>query len=486
VRRRRLLVVGDSFLDRDVEAVAERVCPDAPALVLEETAVHSRPGGAGLAAALSSSGPGEVTLVTALGDDEAAAVLRAELEAAGVGLVDLGLGGTTPQKIRLMADGRSVLRLDRGQKGSAPRIMEQARDVLASHFAGADALLVSDYGRGVARHDTVRSLVSSFEGPTVWDPHPKGPVPVPGVTVATPNVDELANLFPHDKCDMRAMSEAARSACCSWRATNVAVTLGRRGAMLVSDGGLPLVVPVEPLAATDPCGAGDRFASSFAWALADGDLPSEALAKAVSDSTRFVASGGANQFSKARGDLDKKCESTGSDRQGPQSQAMDIARAVAVASAARSAGRRVVVAGGCFDILHAGHVQLLNAAKALGDLLIVCINSDRSVQRVKGPDRPLVPEADRAVTLNGLGSVDAVVVFDEDTPVSVLEKLRPHVFVKGGDYATMQIPEELALAAWGGQVVVMPYLSGRSTTDLIERAARWRLIESAARGRQTV
>jgi rfaE bifunctional protein nucleotidyltransferase chain/domain len=139
----------------------------------------------------------------------------------------------------------------------------------------------------------------------------------------------------------------------------------------------------------------------------------------------------------------------------------------------------VVATGGCFDLLHAGHVGALRAARALGDCLIVCINSDDSVRRVKGPDRPLVGEEDRAAVLAALGCVDAVTVFEEDDPRAVLRALRPHVWAKGGDYAAADLPETPVLAEWGGCAVTVPYLTGRSTSGIIDTALS-RAAEEAA------
>jgi rfaE bifunctional protein nucleotidyltransferase chain/domain len=144
--------------------------------------------------------------------------------------------------------------------------------------------------------------------------------------------------------------------------------------------------------------------------------------------------------------------------------------AVALAARVRRSGGTVVATGGCFDLLHAGHVRMLEQARALGDCLVVCLNSDASVGRLKGPDRPLVAERDRAAVLGALACVDGVVVFDEDEPTAVLRRLRPHVWAKGGDYAVAELPEAAALAAWGGQAVIVPYVAGRSTTGLIEKA----------------
>jgi rfaE bifunctional protein nucleotidyltransferase chain/domain len=149
----------------------------------------------------------------------------------------------------------------------------------------------------------------------------------------------------------------------------------------------------------------------------------------------------------------------------------------------RAAGGTVVATGGCFDLLHAGHVATLEAARRLGDCLIVCLNSDASVRRLKGEGRPLVPERDRVRVLEALGAVDAVTVFGQDTPHAVLDAIRPDVWVKGGDYAAPALPETELLAGWGGQVVVVPYLAGRSTTRLVE-TARVGETEMTTAGRQ--
>ena len=149
-----------------------------------------------------------------------------------------------------------------------------------------------------------------------------------------------------------------------------------------------------------------------------------------------------------------------------------MARALGLIEAVRVAGGTVVATGGCFDLLHAGHVATLRAARALGDCLVVCLNSDDSVRRLKGLERPLVPQADRVAVLEELGCVDVVVPFDERTPEAVLQRLRPDVFAKGGDYALGDLPEAALLGTWGGQAVVLPYLEGRSTTQLIKEVAQ--------------
>ena len=154
------------------------------------------------------------------------------------------------------------------------------------------------------------------------------------------------------------------------------------------------------------------------------------------------------------------------------SRILDRNRLIARVAIARKKGARVVLANGCFDVLHVGHVRYLEGAKALGDILVVGVNSDEQVRAQKGEGRPLVPAADRAAVLRSLGCVDAVLVFDEDTPEAALDLVRPHVWAKGGDYAGVDLPEAPVVARWGGTAVVLPYLEGRSTSRLVAEAAR--------------
>jgi D-beta-D-heptose 7-phosphate kinase / D-beta-D-heptose 1-phosphate adenosyltransferase len=452
-----LVVIGDCLLDRDVEGDVDRLSPDAPVPVLDERRLTSRPGGAGLAAALASADGWPVTLVTALADDGAGLELRLLLAEYGVELVDLGLEGATPEKIRLRAGTRSLMRLDRG--GARARI-GSPDGALRGLLGEAGTVLVADYGRGVAAQDDVLGVLSACVGavPVVWDPHPRGPAPPPGVTIATPNDAETRRLHPEPGGD--GLADAAERALAlreRWRARSLCVTRGPAGALHVREGRAPLAVPAPSVRGGDPCGAGDRFASRVAERLAEGADTDAAVVDAVECAAAFVAAGGASSVA-AAGTTDAP---SGEHAAG----AVDLARSV------RAAGGTVVATGGCFDLLHAGHVRTLNAARRLGDCLIVCVNSDSSVTRLKGPERPLVPEADRAAVLVALGCVDAVLVFDEDTPEKALELLRPHLWVKGGDYRGSKLPEEEALHRWGGRAVLVPFVEGRSTTRIIEEAA---------------
>ena len=453
-----LVVIGDTLLDIDLHGRAGRLTPDAPVPVLDQLVEHPRPGGAGLAALLAAAQGAEVVLVTAVGQDDAGARVRLLLERAGVDVRTLPYDGPTPVKERVRAGGQSLLRLDRGVGEGA---LGEPDGSLADVLAAASAVLVSDYGRGVSGVPALRGWLAELSGrvPVVWDPHVRGADPVPGVRLATPNESEAADFAARldARATGRALARAGRHAdalVAAWHAQAVVVTLGERGALLSYGAGAPAVLPAPAVTALDTCGAGDRFAVSAALALASGAVTAEAVEAAVHDAARYVAAGGpASLVPRAR-------------IPAPRSEsAEEVGRRV------RAGGGTVVATGGCFDLLHAGHVACLRAARSLGDCLVVCLNSDESVRRLKGPGRPLVPAPDRARVLEALECVDAVLVFDEDTPVEALRRLRPQVWAKGGDYAGQDLPESAVLEEWGGQAVVLPYLDGRSTTSLVRTAA---------------
>jgi D-beta-D-heptose 7-phosphate kinase / D-beta-D-heptose 1-phosphate adenosyltransferase len=447
-----VVVVGDMLLDVDVEGDAERLCPDAPVPVVVGSHEHRRPGGAGLAALLAAESGAEVVLVTAVGDDLPGRHLLGLL-AGRVEVVRLPLLGTTITKTRVRARGQTLLRIDTGD-GRAEADLDGARARrITALLRSAAAVLVSDYGLGAA--EAVRSALPGLSRPLVWDPHPRGLVPVPGCTLLTPSESEARVLSAQPRISP---DQAARHLVRTLRAKAVAVTVGARGAVLARRDGRFIRVP-PPVCATglDACGAGDRFAGAAALALGGGASIEDAVTVGVGEAARFVEGGGAAAV--------RMSAPVPGDR--PRT-------ALEVAEAVRATGGRLIATGGCFDLLHAGHVSLLRRARALGDALIVCVNSDASVRRLKGPGRPVVGEPDRVEVLRALECVDAVAVFGEGTPAAMIERLRPHVWVKGGDYEALDLPEAETVRRVGGESVILPRVSGRSTTDLIAaaRAAR--------------
>ncbi|MGY1615330.1 D-glycero-beta-D-manno-heptose 1-phosphate adenylyltransferase [Geodermatophilus sp. SYSU D00691] len=453
---RPLVVVGDALLDVDLVGTASRLTPDAPVPVVEDAERRERPGGAALAAVIAARATArEVVLVAPIDTDEGAERLRALLDGR-VRLVAIPATGGTAVKQRVRVGDHSVVRIDSGAPvATLGALPAEAAEVVRS----AAAVLVADYGRGTTTAPDVRAALAAARGPVVWDPHPRGADPVPNARLVTPNGVEAARVAASAGCDvagdgLAAVGARAEALIRHWGVGAVAVTIGARGALLSYGAGAPMVVPAAKVTGGDPCGAGDSFAAAAALALADGAVTADAVAAAVASASAFVARGGASAWDAEVAEPDVVVD--------PSVDGL-LARV-------RAAGGTVVATGGCFDLLHPGHVATLRAARGLGDCLVVCINSDDSVRRLKGPTRPLNSAPDRARVLEALEFVDAVVVFDEDTPAEVLDRLRPDVWAKGGDYAGADLPETAVLRRWGGQAVVLPYLDGHSTTALVERS----------------
>ncbi|GII94498.1 PfkB family carbohydrate kinase [Sinosporangium siamense] len=398
-------------------------------------------------------------------------------------------------------------------------------DAVVAALKSASAILVSDYGKGVA--DLCRGLLDDIEVPVIWDPHPRGGPPARGCTLVTPSEAEAEAM-----CGGQHVSpeRAVRRLVRELDVESVAVTLGGDGAVLSRRGNRSSRFrPHRMVSGQDTCGAGDRFAVSAALALGKGCAAEEAVKGAVEDAAGFVERGGAaavrldavaprdlvdppethdlrttrdrpprgehlqnervgggrvstpigapqampdvrgdNALSKGLG-TDLEClgasfrtsESATTNAASPLSSAADVLHQV------RAEGGRVVATGGCFDLLHAGHLSLLRRARALGDALIVCVNSDASVRQLKGNSRPIVKEQHRSEMLCALCCVDAVLIFHETTPCEVIERIRPDVWVKGGDYHDQGLPEAPIVGAVGGEIVILPCLPGHSTTKLI-------------------
>ena len=449
----KIVVAGDVLLDVDVDGQATRLCPDAPVPIVDVSTVRRRAGGAGLVATMLADDGHDVSLVTVLGSDEAAAQLKDELS--GITVVSGPSAAPTPVKTRIRASGQQVVRFDEGWERPA---MAEVSLAMLRALKEADAVVVADYGRGLTSNPAFRATLGRLARRTrvVWDPHPAGADPVPGVDVVTPNLAEARRAAN----SAGSAGEIAEKLLRQWRTKAVLVTLGEEGAVLVSSGAKAAVpIPAPKLTVPDPCGAGDRLAASLAIHLMAGTTIEEACALAVLEASSFLATGGVAALPSRRRPRPSALPAAGAD-------------AFALARTIQERGGTVVATGGCFDLLHAGHARTLAAARELGDCLIVCLNSDASVRRVKGSDRPITNQQDRSELLLALESVDAVIVFDEDNPGMCLEQLRPDVWVKGGDYDAGNLPEAPLIQSWGGRCVIVPYHAARSTTHLADALAR--------------
>jgi rfaE bifunctional protein nucleotidyltransferase chain/domain len=340
-------------------------------------------------------------------------------------------------------------------------------------------VLVSDYGRGVAADPGVRAAIARAVArrvPVVWDPHPRGPAPVPGVAVVTPNLAEA--------CRAAGVEDAATGVTAAlgvaaelverWDVRAVAVTLGARGAVVRHRHGACAAAPAPAVAETDPCGAGDHFAGGVAARLAAGATVDEAVADAVVGAAGFVARGGGGAVRRVG---DAWCQPV--DRPQPAAPVTSLDAARVLVARVRAAGGTVVATGGVFDPLHGdslhgaslhrGHADSIAAARALGDCLLVLVNSDASARRRRPPSASL---AERMAAVAALDGVDGVVSFDADDPRAVLDALRPDLWVKGGDHDPADLPETPLVRSWGGEVIAVPYRGARSDPEEVALRTR--------------
>lgn len=467
----RVLVLGDALLDGWLHGESVRLSREAPVQVVGVGSAELVPGGAANTAVDVAALGGRVRFLAVVGDDADGAALRAALSARGVGDDDVRAvpGRRTLAKRRVTAGGQQLLRLDEGDAGPLPA--DAAAWLLHRLDALVDAVdvvVVSDYGLGTLGPAAVARLAALREA---------GRVPVLVVdardplrwastrpTAVKPNAGEAAALLgglPLDVDRAAAVEGEAERVLAATGAQVAAVTLDVDGALVLERGrAAHRVWPREPHPSGQAAGAGDVFTATLALALASGAPAAAAGELAAAAAAVSVAVPGTTPCS--ADDLRAALlESAG--------PLLDIERLTAVLRPLRLRGRRLVLTNGCFDGLHRGHVAYLTRAKALGDVLIVGINSDSSVRALLGPTRPTQAVADRAAVLAGLSCVDHVVAFDGPTAEGLVESVRPAVYAKGGDYTAAMLPETAAVLRVGGEVVLLPYTEPEPAVDLVVR-----------------
>lgn len=461
------------MLDGYLSGTSGRLCPEAPVPVVAVSRSHEVPGGAANVAANAAVLGADVILVTVVGKDPEALRLTGALRRLGV---DTGGVVADPQrrtlsKRRVVSEGQMLVRFDEGTTSPVgPRAEEAVACTLAEAFASADAVVVSDYGYGVLTPSVIATLAClQSAGPRLLAVDAKHLVRYAraGVTVVKPNyaqaVSVLARTPPVDPA-LRVpwIVEQGDRLLERCAADIVAVTLDADGAIVFEHGRPPHRTHARPHAQLRAAGAGDTYLTALALALAAGaDTPSAAeLASAAA----AVVMGKEGTATCSAAEVSEMLAPTGKLLAGDQ-----VAQQIGFHHAR---GQRIVFTNGCFDILHRGHTTYLNRAKALGDVLVVGVNTDAGVRRLKGDERPINRLEDRIEVLAALSCVDHVVAFEEDDPSRLIRVVRPDVFVKGGDYTRDLLPEAPVVEELGGTVVVLPYETDRSTTGIIERIRR--------------
>lgn len=471
--RAKVLVLGDIMLDRYTWGTVRRISPEAPVPVVQVSERSEGAGGAGnVAVNLAGLGCG-VSLCGIVGADQPAEHLSRILRNAGVDYHPvIDPSRPTITKTRIMAKNQQLLRIDDETVSIAsPIICEQILAFLDACVAGYDVLVLSDYGKGVLLDPVIPmravALGRKFNVPVLVDPKGKDWSRYHGATCITPNTAELEAVtgsFADDE-DLIEKARATMEECgLEW----LLVTRGKSGMCLVGRDHLPLMEPAQAREVYDVSGAGDTVVASLAAALAVGAPMPEAVR--IANVSAGIVVGKLGTQPVTRNELGIALRTGGN---GNHSCVKIAAPEVAevVVKNWRSLGLRVVFANGCFDLLHPGHVHLLHQARELGDRLVVGLNTDASVRRLKGPARPILRETDRATLLAALSSVDAVVLFDEDTPLELIKRLKPDILVKGNDYTIDRVVGRELVESWGGRVELVPVLAGHSTTGISNRIA---------------
>ena len=464
-RRLSIAVVGDPILDGWWRGRSERMSREAPAPVVEVLERRHVPGGAANTAVNLAALGARVRFVGLAGDDDAGRLLRSLLTAAGVDADGLLLSDelSTTTKTRIVGGEQILLRLDEGGPVvPSAALGERLTAAVGIAVAGSVAAVVCDYGGG-AQPAVLAALRSQRPELLVVDAHDPAPWAELGPDLVTPNAAEAFALLRR-RPPVTGRSEALADQATELRqrsgARNVVITLDVEGALLLGADGQVHRSAARPVRDKQAAGAGDTFVAALTLARAAGlTLPASLeLAQAAADVV-------VHQSGTSVCNADDLAEHLGR----PVERVLDADALALRVAAERAAGRRIVVTNGCFDVLHRGHTTSLAQAARLGDVLVVALNSDDSVRRLKGPERPINAAADRAGVLAALSCVDYVTVFDTDTPIPLLERIRPDVYAKGGDYSPQMLAETVVVRGYGGRVAILDYVEAHSTTEVVSR-----------------
>lgn len=460
--RLKAVVLGDALLDLYCEGRAERLCREAPVPVVRKTDEVAVPGGAANAAANLAAMGADVTFITIVGDDHAAVTLCDTLRSGGIddALVLRDPSLSTLQKLRVVADGQYVVRFDSGDTyRPAAAVRGRLHEAVDEALARCDVVVISDYSYGAIDDELIRML-GARRKPLVVDAKDLRRYASVHPTLVTPNQSEAEGLLGGGGRAFSSLPELAQRTREVVRAEFAAVTLADDGVLLAGPDET-IHVPAHRVHRAHDIGAGDSFAAAAALALAAGAEPADAV--------RIAVEAGCIAVTKSRTAVVQHQELLQRVSLGEVGVSNDVEALCRELDEERRQGRRIVFTNGVFDILHAGHVHFLRQARSLGDILVVGINSDASTRRLKGDQRPVNPERDRLALVAALDSVDHAVIFDQDTPDALIRAIRPHLHVKGGDYADTPLAEARTVEDVGGRTIILPLYQSESTTRVIER-----------------
>ncbi len=467
---RRALVVGDVMLDRYIQGSVERVSPEAPIPVLRVEREREVPGGAGNAARNLAALGVQTRLIGLVGEDAAGTSLRQALEASGVAATLLSdAGRATTVKTRFIAAAQQLLRTDRESTAPAPaELVDRQADAADRAVRAADVVVVSDYGKGALPDAFLRHLIDAARAagkPVVVDPIAGDFSRYRGADLLKPNRREVLAATRVAAEDDAGAEEAARLALDITGARAVALSRAEAGMTLLERGHGAIHLSTETRTVYDVTGAGDTVVAVLAASIAAGGALADAARLANLAGGLAVQQAGAVAIPAdvLRAALRHQAA------RGATEKIVSMEEAALRVAAWRSGGHRIGFTNGVFDLLHPGHLALIGEARAACDRLVVAINADASVRRLKGDGRPIRNEQARALVLAALADVDLVVIFGEDTPTTLLERLRPDMLMKGGDYSIDRVVGADLVRSYGGEVRLARLLPGHSTTATLAK-----------------
>lgn len=479
--RPKILVVGDLMLDRYTSGITERTSQEAPVIVLRTDGQgENRLGGAASASHMLAALGAEVTCMGVVGNDENGRILKSHLQRANIQTTLTAEDGSRPTTTKERLVGRNgsglpsqILRVDTESTLAIPESIEN--DLLCLFMQMVkdfDAILISDYSKGVCTPSLLRSVISAANDhkiPVLVDPGRDRDFSIyENVNLIKPNRVETQVATGHTISTADDAFQAGTELCTKYSIGTAVVTLDSDGICLTSAAGNGGIYPTAARSVYDITGAGDMVFAILGMCFASGIHPENAVQLANIAAGLEVDRTGVAVFSR-----DELLREIRSQNYSKSRKCIDsIIDATRIADEYRRRGKSVVFTNGCFDLLHVGHVTYLEEAADQGDILVVAVNSDSSVSRLKGPDRPIIAEADRVAMLSSLACVDHVVLFDSDTPRELLHAMKPDVLIKGGTYSKNEVVGYEIVEGYGGKVIVAGLVGGVSTTRIVESVSQ--------------
>ena len=466
-KEKRILVIGDVMLDRYYEGRVDRISPEAPVPILKVLNDFDRPGGAANVAINVAKLGLQVTLVGYVGNDSAADALARTVEGAGVVFKGMrSFSSPTILKLRALSQKQQIIRID-FEDSFADEDHSYLVGELGEMIGEFDAVILSDYAKGTLQNASeIIGLCLNSGKPVFVDPKGNDFARYAGATMITPNLLEFTNVA--GSCvDDQQLARTAHKLRSELNLTHILVTRGEHGMALFSESGNDCYIDADAREVYDVTGAGDTVIATLAAAYASGVPIEQAVSLSNIAAGLVVARTGTSAVA-AEEVIARLQELAENNTDDP----------IEAIKAAKAAGHKIVMTNGCFDILHAGHVSYLERAKELGDKLVIGINSDASINRLKGKGRPINGLKDRMALLSALRCVDWVIPFDgsvdedgslQDTPLTLIQDIQPDILVKGGDYSKNNIVGASDVIQRGGQVEIIPLVQGRSTTAIVSR-----------------